>query len=162
MTTWHRLTQLIHRTIAYALLGILICTFILPKGSTRTSYTSGANADSNLFFEDNQIANAGATNDPFHFIQISHFSYAYFHVEENSTTASIHSKYFANKRPRKSSSSSRISPKTKLIPDKKQCSTIVLAYDPGDTDTLTACRHQFLQALDQQNPENNVYRGPPQ
>ena len=164
MTAWHRLTHLIQRIIAYALLGILICTFILPKGITRTSYAPGVDADNNSFFGVNQVAKAGATNDPFLFrqIQISHISYAYFHVEENSTPASIHSKYFANKRPRKSSSSSRISPKTKSLPDKKQCSTIVLAYDPGDTENLTACRHQILQALDQQNPENNVYRGPPQ
>ncbi len=163
MTAWHRLTHLIQRIIAYALLGILICTFILPKGITRTSYAPGANSDSNSFVEVDQVAKAGATNDPFLFrqIQISHFSYAYFHIDENSTPASVHSKYFASNRLRKSSSSSRILPKTKSLPDKKRCSTIVLAYDPGDTENLTASRHQVLQALVQQNPENNVYRGPP-
>lgn len=133
MTAWHRLTHLIQRIIAYALLGILICTFILPKGITRTSYAPGANSDSNSFVEVDQVAKAGATNDPFLFrqIQISHFSYAYFHIDENSTPASVHSKYFASNRLRKSSSSSRILPKTKSLPDKKRCSTIVLAYDPG-------------------------------
>ena len=159
----HQFTHIKRRIIASALLGVLMCTFLLPEQVYASVGRDTRPKLNNSLIAELKVETNSAIDVPNPFILAGQSSLSRFEFNSGlfSTTETLNTHSVFTRPPRKASLSVRICPKVRSVLDRKQYAPEIISYDFGDIKGLMPKSSRLFQNPDRQNPEINVYRGPP-